>query len=52
MKEIHVKFSGIEKAPGDQFSIIYIPEQRQVLLPGQKYKIIIDGLSYEESGKK
>lgn len=49
VKEIHVKFAGIEKAPGDQLSILYIPAQRQVLLPGQKYRIVLDGLSYEES---
>lgn len=49
MKEIHVKFAGVEKAPDGQFSIIYIPDNRQLLLPGRKYKIVIEGLSYEEN---
>ena len=52
MKEIHVTFAGIEKAPGGQFSIIYIPENRQILLPSKRYKIVIDGLSYNESKPK
>ncbi|MBA7638829.1 hypothetical protein ES703_46485 [subsurface metagenome] len=52
MKEIHVTFAGIEKAPNDQFSIIYIPDNRQILLPGRRYKIVIDGLSYDESKPK
>ena len=52
MKEIHVRFSGVEKAAGGQFSIIYTPANRQVLLPGRKYKIVLDGLSYEESKPK
>ena len=49
MKEIHVKFAGIEKAPGGELSFIYIPGQPQVLHPGKKYRIILNGLSYEES---
>ncbi|MBA7637522.1 hypothetical protein ES703_45167 [subsurface metagenome] len=49
MKEIHVKFAGVEKAPGGQFSILYIPDQRQVLYPGRRYRIVLDGLTYEES---
>lgn len=52
VKEIHVMFAGIEKAPGEQFSIIYIPKTRQVLLPDQRYKIVLDGLSYDESKPK
>lgn len=52
MKEIHVRFAGIEKAPNEQLSIIYIPDNRHVLLPGQKYRIVIEGLSYEESKPK
>ena len=52
MKEIHVTFAGVEKAPDGEFSIIYIPDTRQVLLPGQRYKIVLDGLSYEESKPK
>lgn len=49
MKDIHVKFAGIEKAPDGQFSINYIPDQRQVLNRGQTYRIVLDGLSYDES---
>ena len=49
MKDIHVAFAGVEKAPDGKFSIIYIPGNRQVLLPGRKYRIVIEGLSYEES---
>jgi len=49
MKDIHVKFAGVEKAPDGQFSVIYIPDQRQVLNPGQRYRIVLDGLTYEES---
>ena len=52
MKEIHVRFAGVEKAPDGQLSIIYIPENRQILLPGQRYKIVLDGLSYDESKPK
>ncbi|GAH65262.1 unnamed protein product [marine sediment metagenome] len=52
MKEIHVTFAGVEKAPDGQFSIIYIPGNRQILLPGKRYKIVIDGLSYDESKPK
>lgn len=52
MKEIHVKFAGVEKAPDGQFSIIYIPENRQILLPGQRYRIVLDGLTYDESKPK
>lgn len=49
MKEIHVTFAGVEKSEDEQLSIIYIPGNRQILLPGQKYKIVLDGLSYDES---
>ncbi|GAJ19761.1 unnamed protein product [marine sediment metagenome] len=49
MKEIHVTFAGVEKSPDGQFSIIYIPENRQILLPGRRYQIVLDGLSYDES---
>lgn len=52
MKEIHVKFAGIEKAQDGKFSIIYIPNQRQVLMPGKKYHIIIDDLGYGKSEPK
>lgn len=52
MKDIHVKFAGIEKAPDGQFSIIYTPENRQILLPGQRYRIVLDGLTYDENKPK
>lgn len=58
VKDIHVQFAGIEKAPGEPLSIIYTSGQRQVLLAGRKYRIVIDGLGYEgydersEGGKK
>ena len=52
MEEIHVKFAGVEKAPNEQLSIIYIPDTRQVMLPGQRYRIVIEGLSYEESNPR
>ncbi len=48
MKEIRVRFAGIEKSKDGELSIIYIPDTRQVLMPGKKYQIIIEGLSYEE----
>ena len=51
-KEIHVRFAGVEKAPDGQFSIIYIPGNRQILLPGRRYRIVIEGLTYEESRKR
>ena len=49
MKEIHVTFAGIEKAPNGKFSIIYTPDERQILEPGRKYRIVLDGLTYDES---
>ncbi|GAI81459.1 unnamed protein product [marine sediment metagenome] len=52
MKDIHVKFAGVEKASDGQFSIIYIPDQHQILNPGQEYRIVLDGLTYEESKPK
>lgn len=52
MKEIHVKFAGIEQTPDGKFSIVYIPDQRQVLMPGKKYHIIIDDLGYGEGKAK
>ena len=54
MQEIKVKFAGIEKSKDGQLSILYIPNQTQVLVAGKKYQIVIEGLSYEEwgSGKK
>lgn len=52
MKTITVRFAGIEKAPDGNLSIIYIPDQTQVLKAGQKYRIEIEGLSYEESVAK
>ena len=52
MKEIHVRFAGVEKSPDGKFSIIYIPENRQVLEPGRKYLIVLDDLAYDESKHK
>jgi len=53
VKDIHVRFAGIEKAPdSEQLSIIYIPDNRQILLPGKRYRIIIEGLTYNESKGK
>lgn len=49
MKEIHVKFAGVEKTQDGQFSIVYIPNEQQVLQPGERYHIIIDDLGYAES---
>lgn len=48
MKEIRVKFAGIEKSKDGKLSIIYVPDTRQVLMPGKRYQITIEGLSYEE----
>lgn len=51
MKEIRVRFAGIEKAPdSEELSIIYIPDNRQILEPGRRYRIIIEGLSFEKHG--
>lgn len=56
MKRIRVKFAGIvTNEPYDgTIKIIYIPDQRQVLMPGQKYEIEIEGLTFAEkdTGKK
>ncbi len=50
MKDIHVRFANIEKAPdSEQLSIIYIPDNRQILLPGRRYRIILNGLTYQET---
>jgi len=49
VKDIHVRFAGVEKAPdSEQLSIIYIPDNRQILLPGRRYRIVIEGLSFEK----
>jgi hypothetical protein len=49
MKRVHVKFAGIDSEPYDgTLKIIYIPDQLQTLLPGQKYEIVIDGLTFAE----
>lgn len=37
------------KAPGGEFSISYKSDKRQVLLPGVRYNIVIEGLSYEQA---
>ena len=51
MKEIRVKFAGIEKAPdSEELSIIYIPDTTHVLRAGQRYRVIIEGLSFETHG--
>jgi len=50
MKKVKVNFAGIEKSKDGKLSIIYIPDQTQVLHAGQKYRIVIEGLTYEESG--
>lgn len=54
MKTIKVQFAGIEKSPDGKFSIIYIPDNRQVLLPGCRYKIEITDLTFEhcDTGEK
>jgi len=52
VKEIHVRFAVIEKSPDGKFSIIYIPQTRQVLEPSRKYLIVLDGLTYDESKPK
>jgi len=51
-KEIRVRFAGVEKAKGGEFSIIYIPDQTHFLKAGKRYRIVLEGLSYAESGKK
>jgi len=53
MKDIEVTFAGVESKPYDgTFTIIYIPDQRQILEPGQKYRIRIKGLSFGTSPAK
>lgn len=56
MKQIKVKFAGIvTDDPYDgALTILYTPDQRQVLMPGQKYEIVIEGLTFAEkdTGKK
>lgn len=51
-KEIRVRFAGVEKAENGEFSIMYIPDQTHFLKAGKRYQIILEGLTYEESGKK
>lgn len=51
MEEIRVTYASIEMGEGGAFTIIYIPDQRQILEAGRRYKIIIDGLTYGTSGK-
>lgn len=49
MKNIKVRFAGIDPKPYDgTFTIIYIPDQNQILKAGQRYSITIEGLSYKE----
>jgi len=50
LPKIKVKFAGIDvsKPYNGALSIIYIPDQRQVLMPGQKYELVIEGLSFTE----
>ncbi len=50
-KEIRVRFAGIEKGPGGEFCIHYIPDETQVLKAGWRYKIVLEGLTYEQHGK-
>jgi len=47
--DIRVRFDGMGKAPGGEFSISYKSDKRQVLLPGVRYNIVIEGLSYEQA---
>lgn len=49
MKEIHVRFTRIEKASNGSFSVVYVPDKRRVLLPNVEHRIVVDGLTYEES---
>lgn len=49
---IRVRYAGMRKAPGGELEILYIPDQRQVLLPGQRYRIILEGLTYEKSNPR
>jgi len=51
MKVVKVNFAGIEKSKDGKLSIIYIPNQTQMLRAGQKYQIVIEGLTYEEWGR-
>lgn len=51
VKEIRVRFAGIEKAPdSEELSIIYIPDTTQILQAGRRYRVIIEGLSFETHG--
>ena len=52
MKVIKVRFDGIEKSPDGKFSIIYTPDNTQVLRAGVKYRIEVEGLTYDQSGEK
>lgn len=52
MKVIKVRFDGIEKSPDGKFSIIYIPDSTHVLRAGVKYRIEVEGLTYDQSGEK
>lgn len=55
MKSIKVKFAGIEVAKPHEgnLTIYYIPDQTQTLMAGEKYKVIIEGLSFahEDTGR-
>jgi len=50
--DISVRFAGIEKAPDGKFSILYVPDQRQVLEPGKRYRITLKDLTFEESNPR
>jgi len=47
MEEIHVKF---EVETDGKISMVYIPDQTQILHKGQKYKIVFD--SAEDDNKE
>ncbi len=50
VKRIKVQYAGIvtDQPYDGTLTILYIPDQRQVLMPGQKYEIVIEGLSFSE----
>jgi len=48
LKDVRVRFAGVEVAKPHEgnLTIYYIPDQTQTLIAGEKYKVIIEGLSF------
>lgn len=51
LEEIHVQFITLERAPGGELSIVYVSKKQTVLEPGKRYRFVIDGITYAESGR-